>query len=203
MKRTSLFLITLMLIVLVSALAADQAGAEPNFPASKMTETICSRGAPETLRFEEKYAYGLNMPQTMKMSSSDPRFIGDGDNMVNWYVNFRTMKGASWGDVEYYNANGTDGWIGNWLGSLYPSTTTTGDGMPIWLFDGHGQARGLGKYQGLRIHTEIHQSVFVYPSEPEALQEVPCVTGLTGNDLYEVYVLQNDITAHVTGHADD
>lgn len=201
MKRTSLFLISLMFIILVFALAAGQAGAESRFPVSYMTETICSRGAPETLRFEENYAYGLNMPQTIKMRSSDPRFVGDGDNMVNWYVNFRTMKGASWGDVEYYNSNGTDGWIGKWLGRLHPSSTMTPDGMPIWLFDGRGQARGLGNYRGLRIFTEIHQSVLVYPTVDDVPVEIPCVTGETLDD--QVYVLQNDITAHVIGQADD
>jgi hypothetical protein len=203
MKRTSLFLVSLILIVLVFVLAAGQAGAEPQV--SYMTETVCSRGVPESTLFNKHHAYGFNMPQTMKMRSSDPRFVGEGDQMVNWYLNFKTMKGASWGDVEYYNENGVDGWIGYWQGSLYPSTTMTGDGMPIWLFDGRGQAYGLGKYQDLRIHTEIHQSVSVYSSEADALKEVPCVTGLTGNpsNLDEVYVLQNDITTHVTGQADD
>lgn len=113
-------------------------------------------------------------------------------------------KPGKGGDVEYYNANGTDGWIGKWLGRLHPSSTIA-DGMPIWLFDGRGQARGLGNYRGLRIFTEIRQSVFVYSSEAVALQEVPCVTGLTGNSSNpeEVYVLQNDITALVTGQGGD
>jgi hypothetical protein len=154
--------------------------------------------------FDEHTSHGRNLPQQWVMQSSDSRFFGGGYDTVNWNLDFTTMKGVSWGDVEYYNANGIDGWIGKWLGKLHPSSTMTADG-PIWLFDGRGQARGLGKYQDLRIHNEIHQSVFVYSSEADALKDVPCVTGLTGNpsNLDEVYVLQNDITALVTGHADD
>lgn len=79
----------------------------------------------------------------------------------------------------------------------------TVDGMSIWLFDGRGQARGLGEYQDLRIYTKTHQSVLLYPTIDDFPEDFPCETG-TGKTLDgQVYVLQNDITAHVIDQDDD
>jgi hypothetical protein len=201
MKRYIPLLVSLLLIVIVFVLAAGLAVAKPKFPVSHLTQTICSRGAPEKMWFDEKTGHGRNMPQRFVMESSDPRFVGEGNDTVNWNVNFTTMKGVSWGDFDLYNSNGVDGWRGTWQGKIYPASppVVTIDETPIWLFDGGGQGHGLGSYHGLQEKIEIHQSVFVYPSEADALEDVPCVTGATIGD--QVYVLQNDVTAYVTGQA--
>ena len=200
MKHTSLFLVSLMLLLLVFALAAGQAGAEPKFPVSQLTMTICSRGAPEKMWSGDQTNHGRNMPQQWVMESSDPHFVGSGNDIVNWNINLLTMRGVSWGDYVLYNANGVDGWIGKWQGELYPTSIIKADGMQIWLFDGRGQGHGFGQYQGLQEHFEVHQSVSVYP-EDAVPDEIPCVTGTTLDG--QLYVMQNDIPAYVTGHADN
>jgi hypothetical protein len=205
MKRYSLFLVSLMFIVLVFALAAGQARAEPKFPVSQLTMTICSRGIPEKMWFDEHKhtGHGRNMLQQWVMESSDLRFVGSGYDIVNWNLNLTTMNGVSWGDYELYNSNGVDGWIGKWQGKLSPITPPvyTADGMLIWLFEGRGEGHGFGRYKGLQEHFEVHQSVSVYPTVEEALDEALCVTGATLDG--QVYVMQNDIPAYVTGHVGD
>jgi len=201
MKRYSLFLASLLLFVLVFALVSGQAVAKPQFPVSDLTMTICSRGAPEKMWFEEHTGHGRNMPQQWVMESSDPRFVGTGGDIVNWNINLSAMEGGSWGDYVLYNANGIDGWAGKWQGKLLPSSIFGADGMTIWAFEGRGQGHGFGKYHGLQEHFDVHQSILVYPTVEAALQEVPCVTGATLDG--QVYVMQNDIPAYVTGHAGD
>ena len=201
MKRYIPLLASLLLIVIVFVLAAGLAVAKPKFPVSHLTQTICSRGAPEKMWFDEKTGHGRNMPQRFVMKSSDPRFVGEGNDTVNWNVNFTTMKGDAWGDFELYNSNGVDGWRGTWQGKIYPASppVVTIEEMPIWLFDGRGEDHGIGKYHGLQEHREIHQSVLVYPTVDDVPEEIPCVTGATIDG--QVYVLQNDVTAYVTGQA--
>ncbi len=200
MKRYTLFWVSLMLIVFVFVLAAGQAGADPQFPVSQLTLTICYRGAPEKMWFDEHTGHGRNLPHEWVMESADPRFVGNGHESVNWNINFTTLKGVSWGDYELNNANGIDGWSGRWQGELYPASPEiiTADGMPVWLFDGRGQGHGFGEYHGLQEHFDVHQSVFVFPTLEDALEVVPCVTGGTIDG--QVYVLQNAINAYVTGH---
>lgn len=201
MKRYIPLLVSLLLIVIVFVLAAGLAVAKPKFPVSHLTQTICSRGAPEKMWFDEKTGHGRNMPQRFVMESSDQRFVGEGNDTVNWNSNFTTMKGVAWGDFELYNSNGVDGWRGTWQGEISPASpeVVTAEGMPIWLFDGHGQGHGMGSYHGLQEKIEIHQSVFVYDKVDDVPEEIPCVTGATADG--QVYVLQNDITAYVTGQA--
>lgn len=206
MKRYIPLLVSLLLIVAVFVLAAGLALAKPKTPISQLTQTICFRGIPEKKWFDEKTGHGRNMPQRFVMESSDSRFVGGGNDTVNWNVNFTTMKGVAWGDFESYNSNGIDGWRGTWQGELYPVSppVVTAEGMPIWLFDGRGQGHGLGSYHGLQEKLEIHQSVLVYDTEAAALAEIPCetATGKTNNpNNQEVYVLQNDVIAYVTGQA--
>jgi hypothetical protein len=201
MKRYIPLLVSLLLIVIVFVLAAGLAVAKPKFPVSHLTQTICSRGAPEKMWFDEKTGHGRNMPEHIKSESSDMRFVGENLSTVNWNVNFTTMKGVSWGDFDLYNSNGVDGWRGTWQGKIYPASppVVTIDEMPIWLFDGGGQGHGLGSYHGLQEHFDIHQSVFVYDKVDDVPEEIPCVTGETNDG--QVYVLQNDVTAYVTGQA--
>ncbi len=192
---------SLLLIVIVFVLATGQAVDEPQFPVSRLTRTICFRGALEKMWFDDHTGHGRNMPQQWVMESSDLRFVGGGYDTVNWNLKFTTMKGVSWEDYELYNSNGIGGWIGKWLGELYPTSVMTVDGMPIWLFDGRGQGHGIGKYHGLQEHFDVHQSVLVYTSVGDVPEDIPCVTGATLDG--QVYVMQNDISVYVTGHADD
>jgi hypothetical protein len=150
--------------------------------------------------FDEHTGHGRNMPQQWVMESSDPRFVGEGRDIVNWNLNFTTSKGVSWGDYELHSSNGVGGWIGKWQGELNPSSIITADGMPIWLFDGRGVGHGTGNYHGLQEHFDVRQSVLVYPSISDIPEEIPCVTGATLDG--QVYVMQNAITAYVTGRAD-
>lgn len=199
MKRYALILLPLAIIALILLPAAGQAGAEPPFPISQLTMTICERGAPEKMWFTEDTGHGRNMPQQWVMDSEDPRFVGTGYDIVNWNLNLVTNAGVSWGDYELLNSTGVDGWIGKWQGKLYPANPPVigADGMGIWLFEGRGQGHGYGQYDGLQEHFDVHMSVSVYPNVAEALDHAPCVTGATLDG--QVFVMTNHINAFVTG----
>lgn len=172
---------------------ASQVGAEPPFPVSELTMTICYRGIPERIWSSEHSDHGRDMPQQWVMESADPRFVGSGGDIVNWNINITTMTGVSWGTYELLNDNAVDGWQGKWQGKLRPSDPLIikDDGIPVWLFEGRGEGHGFGAYEGLQEHFEVHQTVSLYPTEAAALLEVPCVTGNTLDG--QVYVMQNHI----------
>lgn len=199
MKRYLLLVVPLTLVVLALVLTAGRTEAEPQFPISQLTMTICSREAPAKMWFTDNTGHGRNMPQHWLMESADPRFVGSGYDFVNWNINLRTMMGVSWGDYELRNANGIDGWAGKWQGQLHPTDPPIigADGMTIWLFEGRGQGHGFGAYFGLQEHFDVHQTVTVYATADEALENAPCVTGATLDD--QVFVMQNHIPAYVTG----
>ena len=197
MKRYTLFIVSLLLIVIIFVLTTGQSAAGPKFPVTETKQTICFRGLPDRIWLDEHTGHGRDMHQDMIAQSLDSRFAGEGHDTVNWNVNFTTMKGVSWGDFEIVNPKGV--WRGTWQGEITPAWPQVigVDGVPIWLFDGRGVGHGFGEYHGLQKHITIHQSVFVYPTEEAALLEVPCVTGGTADG--QVYVLQNDNTVYVTG----
>jgi hypothetical protein len=199
MKRYPILMVPLFLIMVVLVLVTGQAQADPQFPLSQLTMTICVREAPAEMWFNQRTSHGRNMLQHWVMASSDPRFVGSGYDVVNWNINYVSMKGVSWGHYELRNSNGTDGWMGDWQGKLSPSNPPIvgADGMTIWLFEGRGQGQGFGEYEGLHEHFDVHQKVTVYPSTEDALEEVPCVTGTTIDG--QVFVMQNIIPAYVTG----
>jgi len=199
MKRYLLLFVPLSLVVLVLVLTAGQTTADPQFPISQLTMTICSRGVPAKIWSTDVTNHGRDMVQQWEMESDDPRFVGSGYDIVNWNINLMTMSGVSWGDYELRNANGLDGWIGKWQGQLQPTDPPVfgADGMTVWLFEGRGQGHGLGQYDGLQEHFDVHQSVTVYPTEEDALQHAPCVTGATLDG--QVFVMRNEIPAYVTG----
>ncbi|MGW8180541.1 MAG: hypothetical protein ACWGQW_17550, partial [bacterium] len=177
MKRYLLLFFPLTAVVLVLVLTAGQTEAEPQFPVSQLTMTICSREAPAKIWSTDDTSHGRDMFQLWQMESDDPRFVGSGHDIVNWNIDFASMKGVSWGDYGLLNSNGVGGWSGKWQGRLYPASPPIigADGMNMWLFEGRGQGHGFGAYFGLQEHFDVHQSVTVYATAEEALQNAPCI----------------------------